>query len=123
MDRDPLTGEIIAAAIDVHKGLGPGLLESVYEQCLGKELELRGIQYARQVQQPVNYKGDLIECGFRLDLVVAGKVIVELKAVESLLPIHSAQLLTYMKLAKITTGLLMNFNVQLLKDGIKRFKL
>jgi GxxExxY protein len=115
-----LTGEVIGAAIEVHKNLGPGLLESAYEECLCRELDLRSITYERQKPLPVEYKGVRLDCGYRLDLVVAGKLIVELKAVESLLPIHKAQVLTYLKLTGIKTGLIINFNVSALKDGVQR---
>ena len=120
MDINKLTGEGIGAAIEVHKSLGPGLLESAYEECLCRELDLRNISYERQKALPVEYKGVRLDCGDRLDVVVGNKFIVELKAVESLLPIHKAQLLTYLKLTGIKTGLIINFNVSALKDGIKR---
>jgi len=115
-----LTGEIIGAAIEVHKLLGPGLLESAYEECLCRELELRKIPYERQRELPLEYKGIKLDCGYRLDIVVAETVIVELKSCDDLQPIHEAQLLTYLKLTGIKLGLLINFNVILLKDGIKR---
>jgi GxxExxY protein len=118
-----LTGEIIGAAIEVHKILGPGLLESAYEECLCYELTLRKSQFERQKELPIEYKGNKLDCGYRMDLVVAGMVIVELKACDNLLPIHEAQLLTYLKLTKIKIGLLINFNVTVLKDGIKRIAL
>ena len=120
MEINKLTGEVIGAAIEVHKSLGPGLLESAYEECLCHELDLRKIAYERQKALPVEYKGVRLDCGYRLDVVVGDKLIVELKAVESLLPIHKAQLLTYLKLAGIKTGLIINFNVSALKDGIQR---
>lgn len=120
MDINKLTGEVIGAAIEVHKALGPGLLESAYEECLCRELDLRKIAYQRQKELPVEYKGLRLDCGYRLDVVVGDKLIVELKAVESLLPIHKAQLLTYLKLTGIKTGLIINFNVSALKDGIQR---
>ena len=122
-DINELTGEIIGAAIEVHKVLGPGLLESVYEKCLCRELEIRGVSHERQKALPVNYKGIELDCGYRMDIVVPDELIVELKACDSLLPIHEAQLLTYLKLTKIKLGLLINFNVPLLKNGIKRFAL
>jgi GxxExxY protein len=118
--RDPLTEQVIGAAIEVHRVLGPGLLESVYEQCLCQELALAGIDCRRQVELPVVYKGTRLDTHFNMDLVVPGRLIVELKAVEKLLPIHEAQLLTYLKLSGIRLGLLLNFNVRLLKEGIKR---
>ena len=119
-DINDLTGEVIGAAIEVHKNLGPGLLESIYEECLCKELELRAIPYKRQQELPVEYKGFKLNSMYRLDVVVAKKLIVELKACDSLQPIHEAQLLTYLKLMGIKVGLLINFNVPVLKDGIKR---
>ena len=122
-NRDPLTGEIVAAAIDVHRHLGPGLLESVYEACLAFELARRGIAAQQQVALPVVYKGFRIDLGYRLDLIVAEAVIVEVKAVESLHPIVDAQVLTYLKLTGLHTALVCNFNVPLLKDGIKRLVL
>jgi GxxExxY protein len=115
-----LTGQIIASAIEVHKALGPGLLESTYEECLAHELKTRDIAFARQMPLPVQYKGLQLECCYRVDLFVADTVIVELKSVDKLEPIHEAQLLTYMKLSRAPLGLLINFNVPLLKDGIKR---
>jgi GxxExxY protein len=119
-EKDPLTREIIGAAIEVHKALGPGLLESVYEACLVSEMEDRGIRFENQVPLPVLFKGRRIEAGFRMDLVVEGRVIVELKAIEKLLPIHEAQLLTYLKLSGFATGLILNFNTAYLRDGIIR---
>ena len=120
MDINHLTGKVIGAAIEVHKTLGPGLLESVYEECLCRELQLSKIRYERQKGLPVEYKGAMLDCGYRLDLVVEGKLIVELKSCDTLQPIHEAQLLTYLKLTNIKVGLLINFNVPVLKDGIKR---
>ena len=119
-DINNLTGEVIGAAIEVHRVLGPGLLENVYEQCLCRELILRNMPIEVQKALAVNYKGVELDCGYRLDIVVPDKLIIELKACESLLPIHEAQLLTYLKLTGIQLGLLINFNVPLLKDGIKR---
>jgi GxxExxY protein len=115
-----LTGEVIGAAIEVHKVLGPGLLESAYERCLARELELRNIPHENQRDLPVEYKGVKLDCGYRLDIIVSNRLIVELKACESLLPIHEAQLLTYLRLTGIKFGLLINFNVPILKEGIKR---
>jgi len=123
MDRDLLTQKVIGCAIEVHRELGPGLLESTYEQCLAHELVGIGVPYSLQVSLPVTYKGVNIDCGYRIDVLVADKLILELKAVDQLRPIHTAQLLTYMKLAGIGTGLLLNFNVRRMIDGIKRFKL
>jgi GxxExxY protein len=120
MDIGDLTGEVIGAAIEVHKILGPGLLESTYEECLCRELELRKIPYERQKELPIEYKGLNLDCGYRLDILVANRLILELKACESLQPIHEAQLLTYLKLTGIKLGLLINFNVPMLKQGIKR---
>lgn len=117
------TKQIIAAAIEVHRVLGPGLLESAYEECLCHEFELRGINYERQKLLPVHYKGKTLDCGYRLDLLVQGRIILELKCVEKLLPIHEAQLLTYLRLSGIKTGLLINFTTPLLRDGIKRMSL
>ena len=119
VDRD-LTGRIIGAAIEVHRHLGPGLLESAYEACLAFELSQRGIPAQRQLQLPVRYKDTDIEVGYRIDLLVDDQVIVELKSVQALQPIHKAQLLTYLKLANKRYGLLINFNVPVLKDGIRR---
>ena len=118
-----MTEKIIGAALEVHKNLGPGLLESAYEECLCHELALNSMEFKRQQPVPVVYKNKHLDCGFRIDLTVNGSLIVELKAVEKLLPIHEAQLLTYMKLTGIRTGLLINFNVRLLKTGIRRFVL
>ncbi len=120
MEINEITREIIGAGIEVHKALGPGLLESSYEECLCKELELRGIKFRRQEPLPVTYKNHELDCGYRLDLVVEKSVIVEIKSIEKLLPIHEAQILTYMKLGGWKVGLLINFNVPLLKQGIKR---
>ena len=120
LNINSLTGEVINAAIEVHRALGPGLLESAYEQCLCHELGLRKIPYRSQESLPIEYKGVKVECGYRLDIVVAEKLILEIKACDALLPIHEAQLLTYLKLTGIKIGLLINFNVPVLKDGIKR---
>jgi GxxExxY protein len=115
-----ITGQIIGAAIEVHRALGPGLLESAYEECLCHELRSRGVPFDRQLPLPVTYKGITLECGYRLDLFVAGRVIVELKSVEKLEPIHTAQVLTYLRLKGPRLALLINFNVPCLKDGICR---
>ena len=115
-----LTERIIGAAIEVHKALGPGLLESVYEACFCHELRLRGLRFERQIDIPAEYKGVKLDCAYRLDLLVEGKVIVEVKSVETLLPIHEAQLLTYLRLAGKRVGLLINFNTPVLKKGIIR---
>ena len=122
-ERDPVTGAVIAAAIEVHRLLGPGLLESIYQRALCHEMHLRGIPFQGQQPVPVAYKGGNLGDDLRLDLVVADQLIVELKAVDKLLPIHEAQLITYLKLTGLRVGLLMNFNVRLLKEGIKRIVL
>lgn len=115
-----LTEEIIGSAIEVHKALGPGLLESAYEECICYELTQKGLSFNRQVPLPVKYKGIELDCGYRPDIIVESSVIVELKTVEKLLPIHEAQLLTYLKLSGHNVGLLINFNVPFLRNGIKR---
>ena len=115
-----LTNGLIGAAIEVHRALGPGLLESAYESCLAHELTYRDIAFDRQVELPIEYKGHSGDCGYRLDLLVGGEVIVELKSVERILPVHEAQLMTYLKLSRKPVGLLINFNVPRLKDGIIR---
>ena len=115
-----LTGTIISAAVEVHRALGPGLLESAYERCLCHELELRGVPFKCQMALPVQYKGQLLDCSYRIDVLVANRVVIEVKAVEAILPIHEAQLITYLKLGGWQVGLLMNFNVGLLKRGIRR---
>lgn len=120
MDINEISGNIIGAAIDVHRELGPGLLESAYEECLCYELALREIKFARQDAISVRYKGISLECGYRMDLLVENKIVVELKSIEKLMPIHEAQLLSYLKLSGCTVGLLINFNVLILKHGIKR---
>jgi GxxExxY protein len=119
-EEDLICSEIIGACIEVHRHLGPGLLESAYEASLCSELDLRSIRFERQVAVPVNYKGLDLPCCYRLDLLVQRRVVVELKCVERLLPIHVAQLLTYLKLTTYEAGLLINFNVALLKQGIRR---
>jgi len=118
--RDPLTEKIIGFAIEVHRALGPGLLESAYEECLCFELAQSALQFKRQVPLPVTYKGVRLDCGYRLDVVVEDAVIVEIKAIERLAPIHDAQLLTYLKLSGLRTGLLLNFNSPVMRDGIRR---
>jgi GxxExxY protein len=115
-----ITQEIVGAAIEVHKALGPGLLESAYEECLCFELKERRLAFRRQVDLPIVYKGIKLECGYRLDLVVEQRVLLELKCVERVLPIHEAQLLTYLRLSGVRLGLLINFNVPVLKHGIVR---
>ncbi|MGH9905746.1 MAG: GxxExxY protein [Pyrinomonadaceae bacterium] len=118
--EERLTSEIIEASIEVHRQLGPGLLETSYEVCLGRELELRGLSYEFQKPLPLEYKGIRLDCGYRLDLLVSRAVVVEVKSVEALAPIHEAQLLTYLKLPGVKVGLLINFNVVVLKDGLRR---
>ncbi|HBM16907.1 MAG TPA: GxxExxY protein [Lentisphaeria bacterium] len=120
MEQDQLTGKVIGCAIEVHKNLGPGLLESAYEQCLAHELKLNGIEFKSQISLPVTYKGFSLECGYRIDMLVDNELILELKSVDRVENIHIAQVLTYMKLAGVHKGLLINFNVEKLKDGIKR---
>jgi GxxExxY protein len=123
MEFDDLSNRVIGCALDVHRELGPGLLESTYEQCLAYELKLKNIRFKLQTPQPVNYKGIVLDCGYRVDILVEDKLITELKSVDAIKGIHEAQLLTYMKLSGVRTGLLLNFNVKKLKDGIKRFVL
>jgi len=120
MNVNDLTGGVIGVAIEVHKALGPGLMESTYEECLCIELELRNLPYERQREIPITYKGVNLDCAYQLDIVISNQLIVELKACESIQPIHEAQLLTYLKLSGIKVGLLINFNVPALKEGIKR---
>ena len=121
MELNDLTREIIGAAIEVHKQLGPGMLESAYEECLSYELDVRGLSVARQKPVPVVYKEVKLECGYRIDILVNDTVVLELKSVDVLAPIHEAQVLTYMRFAKRKIGLLINFNVTVLKNGIKRY--
>jgi GxxExxY protein len=118
--RDPLSDKVIGLAIEVHRSLGPGLLESAYEECLSLEFNEHGLSYARQVPLPVVYKTVRLDCAYRLDFLVEGRLVLELKAVERLLPVHKAQLLTYLKLSGHKTGLLFNFNEVVLKDGLIR---
>jgi len=117
---EELTEKIIGAAIEVHRALGPGLLESTYQECLAKELSLRQIPFEKEKNLPVKYKGYDIDCNYRMDFVIGGVVVVELKTVETILPIHEAQLLTYLKLTGFKVGLMINFNVKQLVKGIKR---
>jgi len=121
MEINEITGEIIGCCIEIHKELGPGLLESAYEECLAYELSNAGLYFERQKSLPVRYKEIQIEYGYRMDFVVENEVIVELKSVELMSNVHTAQILTYMKFAQINAGLLINFNVSVLKNGIKRF--
>ena len=120
IQKGSLTDQVLGLAIEVHKTLGPGLLESAYEECLCYELGQAGLNHNRQVHLPVVYKGIKLECGYRVDIVVEDSLIIEVKAVNAMQPIYEAQILTYLKLTGIKTGLLINFNVPLLKDGIKR---
>ena len=120
MERDRLSDRVIGLAIAVHRELGPGLLESAYEACLAYELEQAGLPYQRQVALPVSYKNVDLDCGYRLDLLVDGTLIVELKTVEAISKVHKAQLLTYLRLSRLRTGLILNFNAAVLKDGIHR---
>jgi GxxExxY protein len=117
---DGITGAVIGAAIDVHRALGPGLLESGYQRCLAYELSLRGVAFVRERPIPILYKGEQVPCGYRADLIVADCVIVEVKAVDKLAPIHHAQMMTYLRLTGLSTGLLINFNVATLTTGIRR---
>lgn len=121
MTDNELTHQIIGAAIEVHRVLGPGLLEDTYEECLARELTLRNVRFEQQKPLPLVYKDLKLEAGYRLDLLVEGRIVVELKAVEALAPIHEAIVLTYLRLSGCRLGLLINFNVPVLKDGIRRF--
>jgi GxxExxY protein len=123
MKFDKLSNKVSGCALEVHRHLGPGLLESTYEQCLAHELKNAGIPFKLQHPLPVEYKGIKLDCGYRVDLFIDNEIIVELKSVDKVLPIHQAQLLTYMKLSGISIGLLMNFNVKYIKHGIKRMVL
>jgi len=120
MEANQLTSEIISSAIEVHRTLGPGLLESIYEECMAFELQERNLTIARQKEIPIQYKGNQLEQNYRIDLLVNNQVLIELKSVSKLEPIHNAQLLTYLKLANIRYGLLLNFNVPVMKQGIRR---
>jgi GxxExxY protein len=123
MEFDLISKEIIGCAIEVHRTLGPGLLESAYEECLVYELLKRGLYVERQKPIPLIYKEIRLDCGYRLDLLVENCVVVELKSIEAFAPVHEAQILTYMRFSKKKTGLLINFNVTVLKNGLKRFVL
>lgn len=118
--HEEITEGVLGAAIEVHRTLGPGLLESAYEECLAHEFSLRKIEFQKQVALPLSYKGILLDCGYRMDFVVEAAVVIELKCVERLLPIHEAQLLTYLRLSRKSVGLLLNFNEPVLRDGIVR---
>jgi len=120
MEVNWLTEQIIGAAIEVHRELVPGVLESAYRKCMCRELDIRGIRYQPELVLPVNYKGLVVDCGYRIDLLVENLVVVELKAVEKIIPVHEAQLLTYLRLGGWQVGLLLNFNVKVLKEGIRR---
>ena len=120
-DDDPMTKQIIACAIEVHRALGPGLLESAYEQCMAHELSLRALGFGTQVPVPVLYKGLPLDCAYKADLIIEHDVVVELKSVDLISPMHQAQLLTYLKLTGARVGLLINFNVRRLADGVTRF--
>jgi GxxExxY protein len=120
MDINQLSSQIIGAAIEVHKALGPGLLESAYEKCLCYELKLRGLWLEKQKPLPLVFKGEKLDCGYQLDIVVENTIILELKSCEKIKPIHKAQLLTYLKLSGLKLGLLLNFNVPVMRDGIVR---
>ena len=115
-----LTEKIIGCAIEVHKGIGPGLLESAYEECLAYELSLTGLSFQRQVHLPVKYKGVNLDCGYKLDLIVEGQIILELKAVDRIMPIREAQLLSYLRMMNLRFGLILNFHTTAMKYGIKR---
>jgi len=123
VEFDPLSRRVIGCAIEVHRELGPGLLESTYSHCLAYELDRAAIAYRLEWPVPLEYKGNHLDCGYRIDLLVEGTLVVELKATDSISKVHEAQILTYMKLAAMHVGLLMNFNVTMLKDGIRRFVL
>ena len=123
MKFDGLSNQVIGCALEVHKTLGPGLLESTYEQCLAHELHMAGVSFINQKPLPVNYKGVLLECGYRLDFMIENNLIVELKSVDKLQKIHEAQILTYIRLTQLNVGLLINFNETMLRNGIKRFVL
>jgi GxxExxY protein len=123
MEFDELSNQVIGCALEVHRNLGPGLLESTYEQCLAYEMKVADMRFKLQHPLPVEYKGIKLDCGYRIDVFIEDRIIVELKSVDKILPIHQAQLLTYMKLSNVSIGLLINFNVKYLKDGIKRMVL
>lgn len=120
MTENELSNKVIGACIEVHKSLGPGLLENVYQECLAQEFSIQQIPFQKELSKPVEYKGVLMDCSLRLDFLVDQKVVVELKAVDRVSPVHKAQVLTYLKLTGYKLGLLINFNVPALKDGIER---
>src|ERR1035437_343147 len=121
LKNNPLVSEVIGCAIEVHKVRGPGLLESAYEACLCRELEIQNIPFRQQAPLTFEYKGMTIDCAYRMDIVVADSLLLELKSVDQIHPIHEAQIISYLKLAKLKQGLLINFNVRLLKDGLQSF--
>jgi GxxExxY protein len=123
MELNEISKKIIGCAINVHKSLGPGLLESAYEECLAYELIKNGLSIRRQQPTPVIYKDIKLDCGYRIDIMVENKVVIELKVVDAINPVHEAQILTYMKFSNKPLGLLINFNVTLLKNGIKRYRM
>lgn len=123
MTDNELTHAIIGAAIEVHRQLGPGLLESAYEECLTRELTVRGLRFERQKAVPVVYKDVKLECGYRMDILVEDRIVLELKSIEAFAPVHEATILTYLRLLGRSLGLLINFNVPILKEGIRRYKL
>jgi GxxExxY protein len=123
VNENEWSNKIIGACIEVHRALGPGLLESIYQDCLAREFSLQEIPFQRELSKPVEYKGVLMDCGLRLDFLVDNKVVVELKAVDKIMPVHKAQVLTYLKLTGCKLGLLINFNVPALKDSIERIVL
>lgn len=123
METNQITEKIIGCAIEVHRFLGPGLLESAYEECLAFELQKAGLNIERQKAVPVVYKEIKLDCGYRIDILVENKVVIELKTVDEFSPVHEAQVLTYIKFAQKSIGLLINFNVTLLKNGIRRYRL
>lgn len=122
-NNDPLTEKIIGCAIEVHRNLGPGLLESTYESCLAYELSMKNIDFQKQLSMPVKYKGIKLDCGYRIDFLVENEVVIELKSTQNITGVHEAQILTYMRLAEMRTGLIINFNVKRMIDGVKRYRL
>jgi len=123
MDENEWSNKIIGACLEVHRSLGPGLLEKVYQECLAHEFSLQGIPFQKEIAKPIEYKGVLMDCSLRLDFLVDNKVVIELKAVDKILPIYKAQVITYLKLTGCKLGLLMNFNVPVLKSGVERIVL
>jgi GxxExxY protein len=123
MDFDPLSNRVIGCALEVHRALGPGLLESAYRQCLAYELSRAGIEFQMEVPLPVRYKEVLLDCGYRIDVLIGAELLLELRAIETVLPIHQAQIISYLRLAQVPVGLLINFHLLKLAHGIKRFVL